>query len=245
MIDFSQRLTITHNGLNVSDKLSSFDSLYETIDFTHPLIVSKDVPVKNIYVALNEALETPVQISVSYLVDGVFIPVNIIDGTLGLQRNGYILTEEALSNTFKIEASGIVKIEAINILFSDDEDLKREYFPISKEDFKLGALNYNLVNEATRDTIIQRFRQKGISFDLRSLSPFDIFDINEVRQASIYLSLSKILEQVSDNKEDTWYVKSVKYFKLYEGQMKNAMVLFFSSGEVVQKASNKFSEITR
>jgi hypothetical protein len=27
--------------------------------------------------------------------------------------------------------------------------------------------------------------------------------------------------------------------------MKNAMVLFFSSGEVVQKASNKFSEITR
>jgi len=118
----------------------------------------------------------------------------------------------------------------INIIFADDNDLKKEYFEIS--DFlPSGQASHILTHMSVRDHIINTLRRDGkYSYNstdtiVKKTTPWDLLDFSEVRLAATYLALSKIFNNVSDQIDDVYRQKSSYYMSLFNDAMK---VLYLS-----------------
>lgn len=119
-------------------------------------------------------------------------------------------------------------INGLNIVFADDQDLKREFFEIS-EFLPSGESSFILTHVACRDHIIQVLRNSG--FEKRNASslreditPFDILELGEIKLAATYLALSKIFSNIQDDDEDIWRQKSQDYLSLYSKAQKNGFL---------------------
>jgi hypothetical protein len=116
-------------------------------------------------------------------------------------------------------------VNGLNIVFSDDQDLKRELYEIEKF-LPVGVNSHILSHVSARDEIIQELRADGrykkdfSTGKLKDITAFDLLDISQVNTASKYLTLSKILFSVSDNPEDFYSVKANHYRGLYNKSMK-------------------------
>lgn len=119
-------------------------------------------------------------------------------------------------------------INGLNIVFADDQDLKREFFEIS--DFlPSGESSFILTHVACRDHIIQVLRNAGYekrnSAMLREdLTAFDLLELGEIKLAATYLALSKIFSNIQDDEEDIWRQKSQDYMSLYSKSQKNGFL---------------------
>lgn len=154
------------------------------------------------------------------------------DDTDGFTRSGFVRwnrgqTNEAATTVNSTElywyqfeldndVSPDMKIKGLNIVFSDDQDLKRELFEISKY-LPSGETSHILSHVAARDEIIQNLnvlgkkKQRAADDWWENISAFDLLDISEVKLASTYLTLSKILFSVSDDIDDIYAAKAQKY----------------------------------
>ena len=106
-------------------------------------------------------------------------------------------------------------IAGLNIVFSDDQDLKREYFEASE--LKPSAeSSHILTHVAARDQIIQAIRSSGDYKTLNSvrkdITAFDLHDIGQVKLAATYLALYKIFNSITDDPDD-FYKKKADDFK--------------------------------
>jgi len=174
------------------------------------------------------------------------------DDTLGFSRSGFVqwsVEEDEFEESehegierywLRISVTGAttaMSIVAINALFCDDDELQKEYPPVSRSDFKLGEPDYTHIHTSVRDYIVQTFRNRGLRKLSRNwekwvrVTAIDILDIQEVRLAARYLALHKILLGVSDNPEDNWAVKAAFYLREYEKQISLAYLSFDASGE--------------
>lgn len=119
-----------------------------------------------------------------------------------------------------------MEIQGMNLIFADDDDLKKEFFCILDGEILQGATSHILIHEAARDEITQQFRNRG--FNKRragnlggreDIIPWDLLEIQEVRNAARYLALHKIFFNMSDSPDDVWNQKSLYYRQQYEGQI--------------------------
>ena len=113
----------------------------------------------------------------------------------------------------------------LNIVFADDQDLKRECFEVSE--FKpTGEDSHILTHVAARDHIIQFLRNSGHfkasneTGRLKDITAFDILDVGQVKLAATYLALSKIYLNLSDEDEDQFIQKHRLYNKLYDSAIR-------------------------
>ena len=119
----------------------------------------------------------------------------------------------------------VVTFAGINIIFSDDRDLKGEYFEISQF-LPKGADSHILSHVAARDEIIQylrnggNFKQDLNTGRLKEITAFDLLDLGQIKQPAILLTLSKIFANVSDEVGDNWSEKSSHYRGRYNASMK-------------------------
>jgi len=254
MKNFDNILDIIYQGQSLSSPLSDFasDSVILETSLTEYLYFGRETPFRSIFLAFLTSVPCQFELQI-YNGSTWESTSDLIDDTLSFSRSGFIMLPKSLSlipslfngktqywMRIKFLEAKTLSILALNILFSNDSDLKREFFPISGADFKLGASNYFLIHEAVRDYIVQFFRIKGIV-----KSPWDFAEIEEVRLAAVYLSLSKIFLSVSDNQEDNWAIKGYSYDKKGEALLKTVSLTFIDTEGVETKSNFKVGRCYR
>lgn len=167
------------------------------------------------------------------------------DSTLNLNRDGFITwrrnqrneTETIIDSTpafwYRFSTSNTtsaIVFRAINILFCDDQSLKLKFNKILESEFLDGNTTHNLVHAGVRDDIVETLRRRGyvkldnkssdgktlLSIAYANITPWDLLDIYEIREAACYLALSRIFFDFSDNPDDIWMKKSIAYENLYK-----------------------------
>lgn len=165
------------------------------------------------------------------------------DDTKNFTRDGFITwdrnqTDEAKTTVNSVEQYWYrfqpdvnqltVSAKGLNLIFADDQDLKREYFEIS--DFlPSGESSFILTHVACRDHIIQVLRNSGdkkrnSSGNFEDLTAFDLLEMGQIKLAATYLALSKIFSNVQDDEGDIWRQKSIDYHGLYSMAQKNGFI---------------------
>lgn len=193
-------------------------------------------PIKNVYLDLK----------VPNAVGGEFIfevsteigweEINVIDETNGLSQSGMIqwvelenpatieVNDQSLHwlrisvvpaiDSYDVDILPNVEFKFIGCTLSTDNDLLIENPYILDPNLLMNQASHINFHIAARNEIVQTFRNKGDGFTM-----WDILDIQEFRQASLFLALSKIYQNLSDNTDDTWMQKSREYRKMYLDQV--------------------------
>lgn len=248
MIKINEKLTILHDDNSVfadySDVLADFTrgtASFTFISAEDSIYVGFEKPINTFYVEMSTANSNDVTMTVKYYNGSTFAAVtNLFDDTDGLQRSGFVSWkrkiddsnwDEALTTInsveqywYKVDLSGdssAMVIKGINIVFSDDQDLKRELFEISNY-LPSGESTHILSHVAARDEIIQTINLKGREKKdvdtgyLQDITAFDLLDVSEVKLASTYLTLSKIMFAASDTVDDVFFIKHQAYRSMYK-----------------------------
>lgn len=122
-------------------------------------------------------------------------------------------------------------LKGINLVFSDDNDLSQEISNLDKMLAK-GDSSFIRFHVASRNEIIQTIRNGGMIKEVpqdngadkyENITKWDILDVGEINQASIYLTLSKIYFDISVNPDDKAYLR----FRDYQGMFGKAFALFY------------------
>ncbi len=159
---------------------------------------------------------------------------NQFDDTTTLNRSGFVRWDKSddweASTVNSQEAFWIqitisgdttaLTFNGINIVYSDDTDLAKEMRSIDRF-LSSGDSSFIAYHEAARDEIVQTTRNKGTAKKrddedfYRNFGKWDFLNIDEIRQASKYLALSKIMHDASDNPEDKYYQRYKDYLAAY------------------------------
>ncbi len=172
-------------------------------------------------------------------------PANSFDETEMFTKSGFIqLVEDDLTDweastvntqelywlklTPSVSTSATI-FNFMGLMFSDDKVLETENPYINDTEMLLGETNHLKANLAARNQIIKKFQNQpyykiNSSGERVRLTSWDLLDIHEVRQASIYLTLSKIYFNLSDSSDDAWMAKSKEYKDFYEDAIKMALI---------------------
>ena len=168
--------------------------------------------------------------------------ITVEDDTQELKRSGFMLFEKPESwvketidgvEAFWLKISNTgdavdINARAINIVFSDDNDLEQEVRNITDLLAK-NDTTFIAYHVAARNEIIQTLRNGGhtkmVDDLIRNITKWDILSFGEIRQASKYLTLSKIFFDASSNVEDKFYSK----FRDYQGMFGKAFDLWIMS----------------
>lgn len=239
MIDKINMLEIIHNDdtIEIDYSLDAYDFIRD--NFTLEISAAEDrldvsyvKPFSSVYVELVTANTVSGKLSAEIYNGTTWEEVLIIDETRGLSRSGFISWDKSLMNvesdkfsirfSVDVDTSAVV-FRAINIVFSSDNILKREFFEIDNANIlPKNEASHISTHVASRDMIVQHLRNMGYIKDNSSkISPWDLHDISEIKQAAKFLSLSKIFFNLSDSVEDNWWKK----YKEYEDKFQEAFRL--------------------
>jgi len=251
---FSHRFNVYFNDSNISTICSDVtqDSVEITQATDEALYISSVNPIKTFYIDLKTPSEDTANIDISVVTSSGWVKLDdflILDKTNNFKRSGFISIntkdisqiQDDINNLngyhikLTFDASIEYELNAVTVIFADDNDLKKEYFLIDSPEFLFGASSHLLIHVAVRDEIIQRFNNMGVNLGTGLLTVFDLAEIYEVRQAGLCLALAKIFMNVSDNPKDSWYMKSLEYSKKGENFLRLAY-LSLSQGDTVIKS---------
>jgi len=204
------------------------------------LIIGLYKPFKKLFFEIQSAAVAPISLSVEYWNGSSYAALANVDETLSLNRSGFLSWEKPEDwalNTENSQELFYIKVrpnqdcditfKGINLVFSDDNDLRSEHRLIDDQLAK-GDDSFIAYHLSARNEIIQSLRNSGYTTKLtqsnvvNDLTQWDILDPEQIRNASKFLALSKIMFDVSSNVDDKWYQKYADYkafygeaFKLY------------------------------
>lgn len=167
-----------------------------------------------------------------------WVSTSLTDETKGYTRSGFMyfdttdMTETTVNGVdmFWVRLTPSVdqtamQVRGINLIFADDSAMKAEFWEVDNASIlPPGETSHVGTNVATRNAILHHLRNHYSKQQstpnqvtvLAKINQFDLFDIFEVREAAVYLSLSKIFFNLSDNPDDHWWLKSKEYQDKYE-----------------------------
>jgi hypothetical protein len=243
MVDNNIKLTILSEPTasvftDISNECKDYsrDMASITLATTSNLYVGFKKPINNLYVDFLTPNVTASVLTIKYYNGSSFVTTNADDDTKGFTRSGFIswdrnqTTETATTINsvtlfwYKISCSvtmAATVINGISFIFADDQDLKQEVPEIADTEHLTGKTSHILTHVAVRNQIIQDLRSKdytttnattGLKEDL---TVWDILDLNQLKQAAIFLALSKIFFNYSDDAEDNYMSKSNAYLDKY------------------------------
>lgn len=227
------KLFVAHNSIDLTQKMDNFTSPVKALDLADgEIFVGYYKPIRNIYIELTER-EVDASITVEVFNSGSFTSVkNLQDKTFGLTSSGMIAWDESgatktLLNDvtaywYKITLANpaTVSIHGINLVLSNDEDLS--FVPNISSHLDGDQTSFIAFHQEARNQIIQRIRNSGKTITgysnliPKEVDQFDLLDINEFKQASKYLALSLIFEDLSKSDDDQYATKAERYFEKYE-----------------------------
>jgi hypothetical protein len=268
MINVKELLTVKHEAslafVDYSHKTNNFgrDVVSIELDSSDFLYVGFRKPINAFYFNHTSTYENEAVLSLEVYNGTSWVEASgKADDTLGLKRSGFIKFDRdqvgQVSHTvdgsnlywYRLsvsEAREELKIEGINLVFADDYELMLEQPYITLPEFlgKIATTTHILIHAACRNEIMQCFRNKdyykmsnGVKEDINA---WDLLDIEEIRQAAVYLAMSKIYFNMSDANDDVWANKSYEYRTLYTKMIQVASLsLDVNDDGVVTSNENK------
>jgi len=265
MIDPISKLTVLHddNGVFVDHSNAAADYIRD--NFSVELIAAEDYlylgfskPFSSTYIKLVTANTNANSIVMEYWNGTAWVARSVTDETLGLTRSGFMYWDRAnmAISTINSIAAFYIRIKpnvdqtastvrGINLVFADDNALKQEFFEIDNASLlPQGETDHMVHHVAARNTIIQKLRNlQYIKFDNSgkyvNMTQWDLFDLFEIKQAAVMLTLSKIFFILSDSQEDTWWAKYREYQDKFEEAFKLARLSLDSNNDGVKDASEE------
>ena len=188
----------------------------------------------------------------------------LIEDTKAFSRSGFIQFEKP-SDWAKTTVNGAEKffirfaplldlsvgtsIQGMNIVFSDDQDLKGIYPAVANY---LGSTETTFIlrHENSRDLIIQELRNRAFQKkgDLKSyyesIDPWDILEIDEVRMWSANLTMSNIFSSLQANTNDLYSQKSEEFSEKAEYYKAAVFLTLDKDDDGVMDSSESASDIS-
>jgi hypothetical protein len=226
-------LKITYDGVDYSVGQNRYDykdmaSMLMDLKFVE---VEYYKPIKDLY--LNIKLAATNSLLKVYYYDGAaWVAVsNLFDGTFGLSEPGFVSWDNVkttqTSYRYRFNITDLASVEylvavpvtfrGIDLVFSDDEDLKGEY-PTILDHLPTNSTTFIKFHEAARNELITELRNTGIYVDndpiysnKKQIDQWDVLDFSEVREAAKFLALAKIFNYLSDSPDDKWQMLASKF----------------------------------
>ncbi len=219
------------------------DNFALSFDVDTSLFIGLYKPFSQVYFDLNSYFEDSEEIT--FLINGQTIIVD--DGTRNFTRGGFVefgkpddWAKETINGKelyfvelkFNNALATFIDFKAINLLFSEDNDINQEEANLDRLLAK-GDTNFNRYHLAARNEIVQTYRNGGNykkvtqddkSEQIENITQWDIIDIGDIKQASKYLTLAKLYDDLSENVDDKSAIKSRRYMDKYG----KAFDLFFN-----------------
>ena len=272
MIKINEKLTVLHDNNSTfsdfSNELVGFDRDSASLTFVtaeDSIYVGFYKPINVFYTEFTTPNTNAATLAVKYYNGTAFTAcVGLHDDTDGLTRNAFVkwdrnqVTEATttINSTvlywYKIDLSvdsSAMVIAGLNLVFSDDQDLKREIYEISKY-LPSGVTTHILSHVSARDEIIQnlniigKVKVDGTSGWIEGITAFDLLDISEVKLASTYLALSKIMFAASDEVDDTYSFKAQKYENLAKNIVNNIRLKTDSDDDGIDDESENSTSLS-
>lgn len=246
-------LDIFVNGTNAKD-LNQFGLEYPlTLASSGHIDVGFRKQLSQIFVEIKTANTVTCSITVQKHNGTDWETINIVDETNGFKKSGFIYFDEDAVNSpillngitqmwYRIKVSqntSAMVLMGLNLVFCNLADLKIEE-PAIESFYPREIRSHIFSMVAARDYILRRINNgspldyyiinadalTGQNYvEARLLTQFDIFDINELRDAAVNYALHKIFSNRSDETDDVYFQKSEQYkqkfeytFKLFTGR---------------------------
>lgn len=187
----------------------------------------------SIYVEVSTANAAAKTLAVQYYDGTTWSSVtNLIDDTKGFSRSGFLRFDPSPSGWDNTTVNSVDKfwirirptadfdagcaLQGMNIVYSDDQDLLSEE-PNLLNQRASGETTFILRHQSSRDDIVQHIRNKGkykesnATGEAKQIDVWDFLDIEEIKQWSKYLTLSKIYESLSTKEDDIYWVKATRF----------------------------------
>ena len=275
MIDLNSQLTVLHTAdelafTDYSNKSGSFakDTFTLAVESTDYFYVGFRKPISGLYFNHNTTYTTDGVLSGEYYNGSAWVSLDssYVDDTVSLKRSGFIRWNVAQTNQATSTVNGkslywyrfnssvdraAMIIAGINLVFADDYDLSLEQPLINDTEFKGSQTSHILIHAAVRNEILQKFKNKDYlkvnsSGVLADINQWDLHNILEVKQAAVFLALSKIYENMSDASNDVWSEKAAKYSERYDKMINLARLSLDTNDDGVEQAiENKPNFTTR
>jgi len=181
----------------------------------------------------------------------------LYDETASLTRSGFVQWDRGQTDEESVAVDSVTKfwyrfrpsvthsatvINGLNIVFSDDTDLKREFFE-SSDFLPSGETSHILSHVAARDQIIQALRIGGAfksnSGIRKDITAFDLLDMSQVKLASTYLTLHKIFSSVMDDPEGIYKAKADEFKTNYSLAIKTPFIDIDRDDDGINDANEK------
>lgn len=122
-----------------------------------------------------------------------------------------------------------LKFQYMGLVFSDDTDISIEfpsvlqecYYPTGYSDFFSYHVN---AKEYVMSELLRRGYTKMVGASKEPINQWDVLDVYELRQASLYYAMSQIFFTLSDNSSDNYWQKYIEYKNKYEQAMSLGML---------------------
>jgi hypothetical protein len=238
---------------NVAYKIG-IEEVAMTLATTDVLYIGYYKPVKNLFIELKTANTNASVLSTQIFNGTSFVDCFNIDETKGLKKSNFVyLSDDAYNNkettingvsafwiklTVSANTSAMIT-NGISCLFCCEDDLRAEE-PALLNFYPRGLNSHILSMTAARDFILRKINNSGF-YKYQTINaliptdttfiyaedfvPFDIFDIDEIRDCATFYSLHKIFSNRSDEKDDMYSQKAQEYldkfnevFKLWNGR---------------------------
>jgi len=243
MINPSNILTVlTYDGSTYVNRTQEASDIHGD-DFTFDLSSTKFIyvgytkPISSIYWYLIDGKNNvSTQTKVEYYNGTAWTQVSIVDQTVAFNRNG-MMNWQAPTDPSTVVVNSIekywlrfstqdattpnLKFQYIGLTLSDDNDIKSEfpsllqsaYYPTGQNDF----MSYHLSSkEYIMAELLRRGYTKTVGTDVEPINQWDILDVYELRQASLYYTMSQIFFTLSDNSSDNFWQKYLDYKNKFE-----------------------------
>ena len=221
-------------------------------------------PFYAIYAEFETASAADPTLDLAISTGAAFSSISFTDDTKGFTRSGFVRWDREMSTWaqqsvnsesqywLRIGAASdfTMTVRGINVVFSDDTDLQKEMRSI--DNFKSsGDSSFIAYHVSARDEIVQSMRNAGRvtmrndSENLKEFTQWDFLDIDQVRNASKYLTLAKIMFDVSTNPQDKYYERYKDFIDKYAKAF-DLYLLWYDSdddGEMSQAENRNFRSV--
>lgn len=226
--------------MNLTFNFDSKDLSREWKDYSGPgheitiasgkkIFIGYHKPIDSVYVEIFNSITTETILKVEVDKASGASEVEVYDETYGLDKSGVVSWKYDKKLHVPVLRFGKAlywyqlsldvdsqprKIIGINTIFSYDSDLREEQ-PNIIDFLPEGATSFIMFHMSSRKEIVQILRKKFLT-ESKLLDQFDLLNIEEVHQASKYLTLSKIFFSLSGGaQDDKWGIKSKEFYNTF------------------------------
>lgn len=266
--------------LDLTDNLNDWVRGTKSLDYVtaqDKLYLGRAKPFNTVWVEIATANTAAATLTLEYWNGTAWTALAVdLDDTQGFTRSGWIrwttpdgsgastawdLTTVNLVSKFWLRLtwnatfSPACILNAIGLVFSDDSDLKERVFDIADR-IPTGAVSHILSHVSAKKLILSRLETSGkLKFSqsdgiVRAVDEWDLFDVDSVRKASSYLTLSIIFDNLSDTADDIEDRRAKKFHDNYDTIFDSIIIPldvnddgFESPGEASNRLGN--GEMTR